>query len=134
MSGLADAADLSLLEAFERGTIAPGDFSHRDHVRVAWTYLSQYPTLLTLQRFGDSLKAFAASIGRADLYHETITWAFILLINERMLRHKPQSWGDFAEDNEDLFNQTPPILDRYYTKRTLQSSLAKKTFLMPDRL
>lgn len=134
MFGLTDATDLSMVEAFEAGAIAPENFSHRDHVHLAWTYLSQYSTLPTLQRFSDNLKAFATSIGTPELYHETITWAFILLINERMLRHKPQSWADFAEDNEDLLSRSAPVLYRYYTTQTLQSSLARKTFLLPDRV
>ena len=37
-----------------------------------------------IQRFGDSLRRFAAAYGKQGLYHETITWAYLLLLNERI--------------------------------------------------
>ena len=66
------------------------------------------------------------------LYHETITWAFLLLIAERLAANPCQHWEPFAAANQDLLVWKPSILERYYSKELLASDLARRTFLMPD--
>ena len=77
--------DEEFIERFENCTLPAAGFHHPDHVRVVWLYLRRYPVLETLNRFSESLKRFAAANGKANLYHETITWAYVLLVNERYL-------------------------------------------------
>ena len=123
-----------LIERFENLTLQPELFHHREHVRLAWIYLNQYPALTALAKFGEGLKRFAASVGKPDRYHETITWAYLLLIHERMARYATSdSWEAFAEANGDLLNWESNILKRYYREETLQSELAKRVFLFPDK-
>ena len=45
MMSLDDLSDDALLRAFEEGTLPPGAFHHRDHVRTAWALLEQRPVL-----------------------------------------------------------------------------------------
>ncbi|HEV7426045.1 MAG TPA: hypothetical protein VGQ46_06720 [Thermoanaerobaculia bacterium] len=115
--------------AFERCDMP--EFHHRDHVRLAWIYLHQMPLLDALKRFSESLKRFAAFKGQPDLYHDTITWAYMLLIHERMQRNPTESFDAFEAMNADLFAWKPSILDRYYDRETLDSDLARRTFVMP---
>lgn len=108
-------------------------FHHADHVRVAFLYLSYCSGLKALERFSTSLVRFAASHGKPDLYNETITWAFLFLIRERMARvGQAQTWAEFAAGNPDLLNWKENILRRYYKHETLSSEFAKKTFVFPD--
>ena len=66
-------------------------------MRLAWLYLKRLPPAEALARFSEGLRRFAAALGKAGLYHETITWAYLLLIRERMEREGPaQTWSDFA--------------------------------------
>ena len=45
-----------------------------------------------------SLRRFAAHHRVPGLYHETITWAYLLLIRERMQRDgAPQDWPSFRD-------------------------------------
>jgi hypothetical protein len=125
--------DDAFAEAFERCEIAGDDFHHRDHVRLGWIYLRQLPMIDALKRFTESLKRFAAHNGVPNLYHETITWAYLLLIHERMERNPVDDFAEFEEMNADLFTWKPSILNRYYDQETLDSPLAKRTFLMPTR-
>src|SRR2546425_3669799 len=67
---------------FERGKLE--QFHHSDHVRMAFEYLCRYPALEALGRFSDALRRFAAAQGKPNLYHETITWAYVLIIRQRM--------------------------------------------------
>ena len=125
--------DRAFSEAFERCEIAGDTFHHRDHVRLAWTYLCEMTLLDSLKRFTESLKRFATHNGVPNLYHETITWAYLLLIHERMERNSTDDFETFEAANPDLFTWKPSILDHYYDRETLDSELARRTFLMPTR-
>ncbi|HUX68844.1 MAG TPA: hypothetical protein VMV31_15265 [Terriglobales bacterium] len=76
-------ADDEFLARFEAGNLDGAAFHHRDHVRMAFLYLSRYPVWEAIPRFCAALRRFAAAQGKPTLYHETITWAFLLLIHER---------------------------------------------------
>ena len=121
------------IDAFERCGIPNDRFHHRDHVRLAWIYLRDLPLLEALGRFTTSLKRFAAANGHPELYHETITWAYLLLIHERMHRASSDDFETFASENADLLTWKPSILDRYYDRDILDSELARRTFVMPSR-
>ena len=127
--------DDELMRAFEAGKAPEGGFHHEQHVRVAWNYLKAHPLPDALARFCSALKGFAQAQGAPNLYHETITVSFVLLINERLARDEAQaSWAGFAAANPDLLSWKPSVLDRYYTKDTLDSAHARRVFVMPDRL
>lgn len=121
--------------AFEACSLPEERFRHADHLRMAWLFLSSDPLLVALERFPSALRRFAESLGKTTLYHETITWAYLFLVHERMARmgHRT-SWEDFARKNPDLLSWRPGILERYYRTETLQSDLARRVFLMPDSL
>jgi hypothetical protein len=123
--------DTDFADSFERCEIPSDSFHHRDHVRLAWVYLREMQLLDALARFTTSLKRFAAHNGHPGLYHETITWAYLLLIHERMERKPVAEFETFEATNPDLFAWKPSILDRYYDRETLDSDLARRTFLMP---
>lgn len=127
--------DDEFIAAFERGTLPNGRFHHRDHVRMAFLYLRRYPPFEALQRFSDSLARFAVANGKPQLYNETITWAYVLLIRERLARAgREQSWQQFAAQNLDLLDWKDGVLKNYYREETLTSDLAKRVFLFPDKL
>jgi hypothetical protein len=89
--------------------------------------------LEAIERFTTSLRRFAAHHGVPGLYHETITWSYLLLIHERMQRDdSAKDWDSFRSANRDLFDRRPSVLDRYYAPGTLASDLARRTFVLPD--
>lgn len=123
-----------LIEQFENGTTAADTFHHAEHVRLAFEYLCRYSVFAALERFSDALKRFAAAQGKERLYHETITWAYLLLIRERTARAgHTQTWGDFAARNPDLLIWRGGVLATLYRQETLDSDLARQTFVLPDR-
>ena len=107
-------------------------FRHRDHVRLAWLYLRQLDLPQAMLRFATGLRRFAASHGKDGLYHETITYTFVLAINERMARQPDADWEAFGAANPDLFVYPSPLLDRLYRPETLRSELARRVFVLPD--
>jgi hypothetical protein len=123
-----------LIREFEQGR-APGDFHHADHLHVAFAYVSELPMSEALARFSAALQRFALARGKPNLYHQTITWAYLLLIGERMARAgKTESWEEFSTRNHDLLRWKGGMLERYYTRSTLDSELARRKFVFPDRV
>jgi hypothetical protein len=126
--------DDEFMASFEDCSLANGSFHHSDHVKMGFLYLCRYPALEALERFSTTLARFAAANGKPKLYNETITWAFLLLIRERMARAEGrQTWSEFAAGNGDLLNWKDNILKRYYRDETLSSDLARTTFLFPNK-
>lgn len=127
--------DDQFIASFEDCSLAAETFDHRAHVRMAYLYLCRYSVLEAVERFSSALARFAASKSKATRYHETVTWALIFLIRERLERAgRTQTWEQFAEDNADLMNWEKNILKKYYRDETLASELARKIFVLPDRI
>jgi hypothetical protein len=125
--------DDDFAQRFEDCTFPIADFRHRDHVRLAWVYLRWHPPLEALARFTTALQRFATFHGHAGLYHETITWAYLFLIHERVADSThDEPWEEFAARHPDLVTWKPSILDRYYDSETLRSDRARRLFVLPS--
>ena len=120
------------LAAFEEGTIEPRDFPHREHVRIAYEMLQRYSFGETASRFAQGLRHLARKSGKAQLYHETITLAFLAAIGERMRANHYLDWRQFAAANPDLLDKE--ALRRWYPRRQLETQLARETFCLPRPL
>lgn len=133
--GCDDLPGGELIRRFEACDLAGDSFRHADHVRLAWEYHRRLPAAEALARIAGGLRRFAAAHSSPDRYHETITWAFALLVRERMEITGPSAdWPAFCAANPDLFDRARPILGRWYRPATLASGLARRVFVMPDRL
>ena len=129
-----DMTDDEFVAAFENCSLPLEAFRHTDHVRMAFLYLHRYPALQAIERFSSALTKFAAAHGKTNLYHETITWAYLLLIRERLARTAhPQTWPEFAAGNPDLLNWADSVLKKHYRQETLDSNLARTVFVFPDQ-
>jgi hypothetical protein len=121
----------AVLAVFEAGRINPARFPHREHVRVSYELLERHPFPEVLLHLSRGLRRLAAKAGRPEVYHETITAAFLALIAERRLRGDHADWEDFAARNPDLFRKE--LLAEIYEPAVLQSSVARQTFILPRR-
>jgi hypothetical protein len=129
--GLGDDA---LVAAFDGAGFAPGSFHHHDHVRVAWVLLDRTTVMDTLSRFTSGLRRLAAAAGKPQVYHETITCAYVILVQERRAARGAEDWPAFAARNPDLLAWKPSVLEtKYYREDTLWSERARASFVLPDR-
>ena len=125
--------DAALMDGLAGATLTASSFHHQDHVRAVWLYLERWGVLDTLERFPRHIRGFAASLGKPEIYHETITWAYILLVHERRAgRPEGETWEEFAGGNADLLDWSDSVLNRYYSKERLMGKEARRTFLFPD--
>ena len=124
--------DDDFLIALESCAIDPAAFNHAAHLRAGFLYLQRHDFADALGRMRRAIRNFAATIGKDGLYHETITTAFMTLINERIATGNTGiAWDDFAARHTDLFDGT--ALSQHYSRDRLQHPLARSVFLLPDR-
>jgi hypothetical protein len=129
-----DLDDDALVAAFDTAGFAPGSFHHRDHVRVAWVLLERATLMETLARFTAGLRRMAAAAGKPEVYHETITCAYVILVQERRAPAGTEDWPAFVARHPELLAWKPSVLEtRYYREETLWSDRARASFVLPDR-
>lgn len=126
--------DNELYDAFVSTALPANEFHHEQHVRVAWLFVCRHGMPAAIGEFSEAIKRFAVAKGAHGLYHETITWAFLLVIGERQTQQPASTWAEFAAAHPDLLLWKPSILDRYYSRDFLMSERARKSFVMPDLL
>ena len=118
------------LRALEAGALDPAKFPHAEHIRLGYEMLTRHPFGHAVDRFSRGLKLLSAKAGRPEVYHETITVAFLALINERRASDGAQDWPEFKRANADLFDKR--CLQKWYTAEQLASDLARRTFCLPQ--
>src|SRR5881227_4143955 len=91
------------LTALETGALNPANFPHPEHVRLGYEMLGRHSFGEAIFRFSRGLKLLAAKAGKPQIYHETVTVAFLALINERRAIAATQTWDAFKARNADLF-------------------------------
>lgn len=128
--------DDDFLRALDTGTLPLAAFDHAAHVRAAYLYLTRFEFTDALGAMRRSVRSIARRNGKDGLYHETITVAFMTLINERIAagetEGKDSDWPRFAASHADLFAGNPLLA--FYSVERLASPLARHIFLLPDRI
>jgi hypothetical protein len=100
------APDVELTRALERCEVPNAGFPHASHLRVAWVYLSESPTVdQALARMAATLRRFAASVGRAEKYSDAITafWMYQMAAVRAVMP---------GADVDDVLRAFPRLLDK----------------------
>ncbi|MGB5626793.1 MAG: hypothetical protein WBM61_13730 [Woeseiaceae bacterium] len=120
------------IERFESGQIDADRFDHEAHVYVAWLFVTRLELADAIARFDSALRRLTAKLGVPEKYHATITWFFLLLVAERSRYN--EGWQAFKTRNPELIRDNKVTLNRYYSEARLFSDLARRQFVLPDRL
>ena len=100
LSHEASEEDRSFRLAFEACTVAPSQFNHEAHVRLAYIYLTEYDTDSAVQKMRDALLKFLEHNGiPRSKFHETLTRAWVLAVRHFMNRSTSTSAADFIAKN-----------------------------------
>lgn len=124
------ANDAAFLVALESAKLPPSCFGHRGHLRAAFLYLRREDFPGACVAMKRAIQAFAASLGKGGLYHETLTIAYLALIAER-LAEEPADLGfdDFLRRYPELEDRA--YLERYYPRGSLDAPETRRTFVLP---
>ena len=117
--------------AFEACTVAPSQFNHEAHVRLAYIYLAEYDAESAVQRMRDALLNFLEHNGiPRSKFHETLTRAWVLAVEHFMNRSTSISAADFIAKNQELLDSK--IMLTHYSASVLFSADARASFVEPD--
>lgn len=129
-------ADLDWRDAFEGFRVAPSDFRHREHVKLAYIHLVTLGPEQAVERLRQSITALLAHLGvdPAAKYHETVTRAWVLAVHHFMHcdRTPAPSADVFIDANPRLLMQD--IMLTHYSRDHLFSDAARQGFVPPDRM
>ena len=93
--------DDQFLTAVERGEIAPADFSHELHVRLAFLALQTLATPDATDLVRSRLQDFARRAGKPGIYDDRLTRDWIARIDAR--RQAGDTWERFRKREQQLF-------------------------------
>lgn len=125
-------SDLRFLATFEACELSETDFRHREHVRLAYIYLSLHPFEVAYEKIEKGLRRLLAHLGAPpDTYHETLTRAWLLAVQHFMQSAEPTRGPEqFLEKSAALLDKE--IMKTHYTSALLSSDEACRHFVGPD--
>jgi hypothetical protein len=126
---MTDAEILTLVDRFERCLLAKEEFHHRDHLTVAVVYLYAADLETAMDRMRSSLKRFATHHSVPKLYHETLTWFWLLQVAKRLDRSECLE-RSVCKIREKLSDKN--LAFEYYSRERIDSKEARETWLQPD--
>jgi hypothetical protein len=125
--GSAHIDDAEFLRAIHHCELPASSFRHGDHLRLAWLHLRRAPQGGALESVRADIRRFAAHLGVAHIFHETVTSAWVRLLAS----HREPDFTQFMAQNEHRLNLG--LLHRFWTPQALNSEAARSAWLAPDR-
>lgn len=120
---------MSLVADFEAGTVDPAAFGHREHLFVAWCYLKDLSLEDALARYVKYLRALTIKLGVPQKFHATITWTFMLLLDEAMQKDREVTFETLLVRHPELLEKR--TLLRLYDQSQLDSAEARERYVLP---
>jgi hypothetical protein len=107
-----------------------GDFGHREHLELAWTYLHTYAIDEATVAMVAAIRHVARLHGAEDKYHETITRAWLQFVAVHIQRWDGVSFEEFLARNPALLDGA--LIRHFYSRELLRSELARSSWSSPD--
>lgn len=125
----------SIAERFEAATLPPAELSHRVHLALGWHYLQRDGFPAGAAAFVSHLQRYVTAIGANGKYHETITWAYLVLLNEELVLHAApgEPFDAMIARRPELLDHRSGALRERYTAEELDSAEARAVFVLPRR-
>ena len=127
-----DESDLDLKRSFTDLSLPESAFTHENHLRLGWVYIVSYPLSDAVDLFAEDLKTYATHVGASKKFNMTITWFYIMMINERQQRLAAKSWESFKTNSPKLFAPYKTLLSRRFSDTVLNSEKARLEVVLPD--
>ena len=125
--------DQDFKERVEACNIPVEEFGHRAHLRLAYIYLIENSTDSSINLVRETLTGLLRhnNIEPSAKYHETLTKAWLLVVNHFMNN------TDATGSADEFINENPELLDSkimltHYSAERLFSEEARRAFVEPD--
>ena len=130
--------DGELLAAFEDCTLPFDQWTHRAHVRIAYSYLSKHPFETAAEKIAAGIRKYNAAHkvpeGQDRGYSETTTRAFVHLVAATVAAY---GQTHRVYDSEGFCDIHPQLMSKhafrfFYSPQRRMDPRAKATFVEPD--
>lgn len=125
-------SDEELLSKLKDGSLPPADFTHEAHVRLVWILSKKRFNKFAYYDVSRIIKEYADAIGEGQIFHETLTYASVMVILEHIKRKDYKDFYEFIEDNLDLMVDFKSQINKHYSEQLLQSDKARNEVVAPD--
>ncbi len=131
--------DDEFLDTFEAQKWPLDRWRHRDHIRLAYLYLTRLSFDEAADKIRAGIRAHNAAHGIPDAptigYHETMTIAWLRLVAAMLREYGPGEPGPtaaltFCDERPELSQKK--VLRLFYSRRLMMSPEAKARFVEPD--
>jgi len=122
----------SKLEMLVNETLLPSDFSHLDHVGVAFEALQRHDFFDALAIIANGIQKLTIRANAHDKFNATITFIYMSVVAERMKAGNYANIDDFLRQNSDLVKK--PIAKIWYSKSRITSDIARSIPVLPDNV
>ena len=126
-----DLSDKDFIAEFERPGFDRSGFTHRAHLRMAWLYVRHLGPARAIEKAAAGIRAMADKNGQTNLYHDTLTRAWVYVVGAAVAESTDVS------DFDEFIGRHPELLDKncllqYYSRERLSSARARAGWLSPD--
>jgi len=139
---IVESAVVQLARRFQTLTLSREEWTHRAHLAVGLWHVANFGPAEALERLRIGIRALNERNGVANTatggYHETITRAYVLLLESFLARRRSSDSGDDC-DLQNHFDALihDPLIERtallaHWTRERLHSSQARAEWLEPD--
>jgi len=126
--------DLDFLQRFTGNDMAPSQFHHREHLRLAYMFLARHGNAETAYpAFRAALQSFLRHHGIDPAkYHATLTQAWLLAVLHFMESSATPLAGAEAFLDRHSLLLDPAIMFTHYSRELISSDNARAEFVEPD--
>lgn len=127
-------SDSEFMRQFLACELAPEDFSHEAHLRLAWLNLDQYGKEKAEVEIQHQLLNFIDFVGARDKYNVTVTLAAMKIVYHFKQKSQSGNFKDFIAEFPQLNSNFKELISAHYSMNIFSSEEAKTSFLAPDLL
>ena len=128
-------SDDEFLRSFEACTMPLDTWHHREHVKVAYLYITRFGIEAARRKIREGIRAYNAANKVAESptsgYHETMTQAWLSIIHATIEEYGTHATADEFFDSHPQLSQKKN-LRLFYSRDLFISDRAKREFLEPD--
>ncbi|WP_350287274.1 hypothetical protein [uncultured Croceitalea sp.] len=127
-----ELSDTEFEHHFSNCSLAPTDFSHEAHLRLAWIHIHNYGIAQAEKNIQNQLQRFVEFVGAKDKYNTTLTLAAVKAVYHFMLKSDANTFKDFIAEFPRLKYNFKELMACHYGFDIYHSDQAKTQFLKPD--
>jgi hypothetical protein len=105
-------------------------FGHRQHLELAWRYLTRHGADQAAASVADAIRQVAAAHGQPERFHQTLTRTWVHCVAVHRERWPADTFAKFLERNPRLLDAHLP--GQYYSAALLASPAARSQWAVPD--